>query len=103
MLSMKKMLVILALMVFMMSCLFGKTLVVASGEERDSGFSRYYTTIRIEEGDSLWTIAETYRKNSGMEIREYLYELKKINGLVSDRIMAGESLTVMYFAKEPLL
>ena len=69
--------------------------------ERESGYDRYYTNIEIRQGDSLWSIAERYRANSGMEVRQYISELKEINGLVSDSIEAGDSLTVVYYARQP--
>lgn len=58
-------------------------------------------TLRSVRGDSLWSIAERYRANSGMEVRQYISELKEINGLVSDSIEAGDSLTVVYYARQP--
>ena len=98
---MKKYLFLFAASIMILSCLLGKTLVTASGEERESGYDRYYTNIEIRPGDSLWSIAERYRSNSGMEIRQYISELKEINGLVSDSIEAGDSLTVVYYARQP--
>ena len=95
---MKKYLFLLAASIMILSCLLGKTLVTASGEERESG---YDTNIEIRPGDSLWSIAERYRANSGMEVRQYISELKEINGLVSDSIEAGDSLTVVYYARQP--
>ena len=86
---MKKYLFLFAASIMILSCLLGKTLVTASGEERESGYDRYYTNIEIRPGDSLWSIAERYRANSGMEVRQYISELKEINGLVSDSIEAG--------------
>ena len=98
---MKKYLFLFAASIMILSCLLGKTLVTASGEERESGSDRYYTNIEIRPGDSLWSIAERYRANSGMEVRQYISELKEINGLVSDSIEAGDSLTVVYYARQP--
>ena len=92
---------VFAASIMILSCLLGKTLVTASGEERESGYDRYYTNIEIRPGDSLWSIAERYRANSGMEVRQYISELKEINGLVSDSIEAGDSLTVVYYARQP--
>lgn len=98
---MKKYLFLFAASIMILSCLLGKTLVTASGEERESGYDRYYTNIEIRPGDSLWSIAERYRANSGMEVRQYISELKEINGLVSDSIEVGDSLTVVYYARQP--
>ena len=55
---MKKYLFLFAASIMVLSCLLGKTLVTASGEERESGYDRYYTNIEIRPGDSLWSIAE---------------------------------------------
>lgn len=97
---MKKYLFLFAVSVMILSCLLGRTLVTASGEERESGYNRYYTNVEIRQGDTLWSIAERYRANSGMEIRQYVSELKEINGLVSDSIEAGDSITVVYYSTQ---
>lgn len=100
---MKKYLVMLFVCVMVLSCFFGKTLVMASVEKNRTVYERYYTDIEIQSGDSLWSIAKTYNKNSGMDIREYIHELKQMNGMVSDDIDAGESLTIVYFAEHPIV
>lgn len=94
---MKKYLVVLVIFVMILSCFFGKTLVMANEEESSGSRTRYYTEIRVEKGDTLWSIAGTYKNNSGMEIREYIHVLKEINRLASDNIEAGDCLTVVYF------
>lgn len=57
----------------------------------------YYTSIRIEEGDSLWSIASRYSAKSPMDMQEYISELKRMNQLTSDTIHAGHYLTVVYY------
>ncbi len=99
---MKKYLLMLVVCVMVLSCFFGKTLVMANVEESSAVYERYYTDIEIQSGDSLWSIAKTYNKNSGMEIREYIRELKQMNCMVSDEIRAGDSLTIVYFAEKPM-
>jgi len=100
---MKKYMFMLVLFVMVLSCFFGKTLVMASEEETQVVYERYYTDIEIKKGDSLWSIAKTYNQNSGMEIREYIREVKQMNGMVSDDIEAGDSLTIVYFAQVPMI
>ncbi len=99
---MKKYVAMLVLFVMVLSCFFGKTLVMASEEENCTVYERYYTDIEIEDGDTLWSIAKTYNRNSGMEIREYIREVKQMNGMISDDIEAGDSLTIVYFAQSPM-
>ena len=98
---MKKYLIALVMIVMIMSCFFGKTLVMANEESDDTVYNRYYTTIEVEKGDTLWSIAKTYYHHSGMSVREYVYELKLINGMVSDEIRAGNMISVEYYAETP--
>lgn len=99
---MRKTLIFLVLFVMLMSCVFGKTLVMANAEESGPSGQRYYTSIEIKNGDTLWKIAGTYRKGSGMNTKEYIRELKQMNRLLSDDIQAGEFLTIVYYSDEPL-
>ena len=99
---MKKTLVLFIVSVIVISCFFGKTLVMANAEENHPPRYRYYTNIEIQEGDTLWTIAEQYCENSGMDVREYVRELQKMNQLSNDHILAGDSLPVVYFTDTPL-
>lgn len=63
-----------------------------------SAFSQpHYTSILIENGDSLWSIASRYASMTHMDVREYVEELKRINRLTTDRIHAGHYLIVVYY------
>lgn len=99
---MKKTFILLAMFVILISCIFGKTLVMANAEENSPVSHRYYTSIEIKKGDSLWSIASAYREGSGMSTKEYLKELKKINQIIADDIQAGDSITIVYYADEPM-
>ncbi len=54
---------------------------------------REFEMITIKSGDTLWDIAKKYNKQG--DIREYIYELKKINNLSDSGIMAGDELKVV--------
>lgn len=98
---MKKVCLLFVVILSVCSVLFGHNLMNAMAEEPDSGFTRFYTSIVIEEGDNLWRIAERYNQNSGMTTTEYIEELKSMNRLSGDTIHAGKYLTVVYFYAEP--
>ena len=101
---MKKYLLMLVIYVMVLSCFFGKTLVMAKSADDDHvTYNRYYTDIEIEKGDTLWSIAKTYNKNSNMEIREYIKEVKQMNSMIGDSIEAGDNLTIVYFAERPIV
>ena len=52
---------------------------------------------QIQAGDTLWGIAEDYNK-SNKDIREYIYELKKINELDSGLINPGQTIKVPIYS-----
>ena len=54
-----------------------------------------------QDGDSLWSIAETYRTHSGKSAAEYVCDLKEMNSLSEDTIHAGHYLTIYYYDSVP--
>lgn len=98
---MKKYLISLSLAILLSSCLLVYFLVNVSIKEMERKvMDKYYTSIQIENGDSLWSIAGEYRENSGMTTAQYVEELKNMNGLKEDTIHRGQYLTVMYVVSE---
>lgn len=90
------------IMVFLMIVLlaggFGHTQLNAkAAAAAPAEATRYYTSIYINEGESLWSIAARYRQNSRLTTTEYIDELKQMNGLVDEVIHAGQYLTIVYF------
>ncbi len=61
--------------------------------------NKYYKTITIESGDTLWSIADEYKSGSNKNTKEFVSELKSMNNLHSDEIMSGQKLLVAYFAE----
>ena len=56
--------------------------------------------VKIEQGDSLWSIAEEYCTDAYEDTREYVDELKELNSLTSDIIHEGQHLLVAYYDAE---
>ncbi|MDR1766728.1 MAG: LysM peptidoglycan-binding domain-containing protein [Lachnospiraceae bacterium] len=61
---------------------------------------RYYSQLRIEDGDTLWSLAVRYAGPGRQERKAYIEELKRMNGLASDTIHAGHYLVYYYFVDE---
>ncbi|MFV0242739.1 MAG: LysM peptidoglycan-binding domain-containing protein [Lacrimispora sphenoides] len=82
-----KQLIALSLVVLLGSHFFGNSIMNAlAGETEIPVLEKYYTSIEIQKGDSLWSIAGTYLENSGMTTAQYVKELNNINGLKEDTI-----------------
>ncbi len=58
---------------------------------------KYYSSICIEQGDTLWSIAKKYADEEYQTIEEYIKEIKQINGLTSERIVEGNYLIISYY------
>lgn len=59
---------------------------------------KYYKSVLIDSGDTLWSIAAE-NKTSGMDTEDVVEEIKKMNGLRSDSITAGNYLIVPYYSR----
>ena len=83
------------------SILAGSRLVSAHGSSEEEPVDyKYYKSIEVEEGDSLWRIAETFMNDEYDSITSYIEEIKTMNQLESDHIQEGQYLTVAYYDTE---
>ncbi|HHU78856.1 MAG: LysM peptidoglycan-binding domain-containing protein [Caldicoprobacterales bacterium] len=53
----------------------------------------HYLSWNVKKGDTLWTIAKNYLP-SGRDIRDYIIEIRKWNGLDSYNIIEGQLLQI---------
>lgn len=59
---------------------------------------KYYKSIEISKGDTLWSIAnDHYDSDHYKDINAYVAEVKKLNSLTSDNIVAGNYVIVPYY------
>lgn len=58
---------------------------------------KYFTCITVEEGDTLWDIAEEYKTEEYSSTQEYVDELLSINNLNTATIVTGTNLLVPYY------
>lgn len=58
---------------------------------------KYYKSIIIEKGDTLWSIAEEYKPEHGVSTKKYVNDLKRMNNISNDTIHEGNYLTVYYY------
>ena len=94
---------ILALMVVAAAVciiLFSNRSITSAGETGEAvQLTKYYKTITIEKGDTLWSIADEYKSSDYRTTQDYVKELREMNGLHSDQITSGQKLVVAYFAE----
>jgi cell division protein YceG involved in septum cleavage len=66
-------------------------------KENNGSREKYYTSVLIEEGDSLWSIAEKYKPDESISVKKYIKDLKRMNNMESDIIHSGNYLTIYYY------
>lgn len=73
-------------------------IVANAGTKETASNYKYYTSIEIQRGDSLWSIAETYISDEYDSVQDYIDEIKSINHITDDTITQGSYLCVPYYA-----
>ncbi|CAG7648326.1 LysM peptidoglycan-binding domain-containing protein [Paenibacillus allorhizosphaerae] len=48
-------------------------------------------TVYVEQGDTLWSIAQDHAAK-GEDVRDYVYSIKKLNGLNNTKLQVGQKL-----------
>jgi hypothetical protein len=62
---------------------------------------KYYTDIVIQDGESLWEIADRYMTEEYASPKEYIKEVQKINSLKNiDRIYEGQRIVIPYYSTQ---
>jgi len=100
----RKMILLLTtvLLITIGSIVFGSIFSSAQSSAEESGIQyKYYKSIEIKKGDSLWSIANEYCEDEYYDnTKDYVKELKEINNLKSEKIHYGQRLIVAYYDSE---
>ncbi len=81
------------------SVLFGTIRTQAAPAETSH---KYYTSIQVQKGDTLWSIADTYITDEYADKNAYIEEICTINHISGSIIHSGQYLTVPYYSGEYL-
>ena len=73
---------------------------LASSDKDIASFNKYYVSIRVESGDTLWDIADTYIEGFNIEKNDYIEEVCQINGISADQIHTGDYIVVPYYSQD---
>ncbi len=59
---------------------------------------KYYTSVEIQSGDTLWSIASEYMTEDYKNIDEYINEVCEINHISENEIHSGQYITIPYYS-----
>ena len=69
----------------------------AEAQEDRTNRHKYYKSIELKAGDTLWDIAQDYADENCDSTNDYIRELMSVNGLESEDIHEGQYLTIPYY------
>ncbi len=83
-----------------LAVIFGSFLSRAKAREPETAYYKYYTSVEIQPGDTLWTLADCYLEN--YESKElYIDEVIRLNSLADNgKIISGQNLILPYYSQE---
>lgn len=86
------------IILMMVICVSFGAFLVSAHEKTSAGDAvyKYYKSIEIQPGDTLWEIAEDTMTAEYNSVAEYVQVLKDMNNLDSDDIQAGQDLIIAY-------
>lgn len=71
----------------------------ANTGEKETNY-KYYTSVEVSYGDSLWSIAENYLCDEYSSENDYIHEVMEINHLEDDQVSAGQMLVIPYYSTQ---
>lgn len=63
----------------------------------NSSSYRYYKSIQIQNGDTIWSIAEESITPEYESVQDYVDDILNFNNMINDKIYAGEYIVVPYY------
>ena len=97
----KLFLAILSVCIILTCVLSYSALISNASAECDDISYKYFTSIEVESGDTLWSIAKEYKDEKFYDsTKDYVDEVVQMNHLSSTQITAGQFLIIPYYSTE---
>ena len=79
--------------------LLGSSIHAFANSKENQPLHKYYTSVRVEAGDTLWDIAEEYKTTTD-RTKSYIKEICELNQIKADDIHAGDYIVVTYYSPD---
>lgn len=80
--------------------LLGSSIHALASSNDNRPVNKYYTSITVEDGDTLWDIADEYISGYNVDKTDYIDEISELNNLSDGNIHAGQSIVVAYYTRD---
>ena len=97
-----RILFVIAIVILSISLLVLSPYRTKASSDGTSQRNKFYTSLYVNCGDTLWSIADEYITEEYSDTYEYINEVMSINNMHDSGIKAGMKLCVPYYAEKPL-
>lgn len=73
---------------------------ISNAKGNEHSYYKYYTSVTIMPGDSLYSLADTHMDKNFKSAEYFIEEVKIVNGLDDDSLTAGMNLIIPYYSTE---
>ena len=94
----KRLIVVIGIIVISLGILLGSSISAFASAREKARIHKYYTSIQLRQGDSLWELAGEYSSTDQSE-QEFIDEVCEVNGISESNILhSGQYLVVPYYS-----
>ena len=94
----KRLIVVIGIIVISLGILLGSSISAFASAREKARIHKYYTSIQLKQGDSLWELAGEYASTDQSE-QEFIDEVCEVNGISESNILhSGQYLVVPYYS-----
>lgn len=98
--SQRRMIALIVIAIVFFGILLGTGISALASNDKANAQYKYYKSICIEEGDTLWDIASEYIEGTDIDHNEYIREICELNCIYAEEIHAGDYIIVSYYSDE---
>ena len=81
--------------------LIGNSIITFANAKSNQELYKYYTSVQLQKGDYLWSLANKYAANDTVSREEFIHEVCRINGISENNILhSGDYLIISCYASE---
>ena len=93
----KRVIVLVCVLVIFAVILIGNSIITFA----EQPVHKYYTSVQLQKGDSLWSLADQYAASDRTSRAQFIDEVCELNGISEDNTLhSGEYLVVSYYYPE---
>ena len=79
--------------------LIGNSIITFAGAKSNQDLHKYYTSVQLQKGDSLWSLASEYAPKDVVSRKQFINEVCRINGISENNTLhSGDYLIVSYYS-----